>query len=362
MAQYARTASPPLSDDTALSAYLEAHNLIRWNRSRDWPRLVAEAQRVTVAAPDFAFGHSMFALANAYEVNTAHPPDQATMVATARREVARALAIDPKDASAYFAWSLLEPNYLAREAVLLKGIAADGHPPIPYAAINNTEGELLMQLGRERDALPYIARSVALDPLSAVKAESLVRAYEAVGDDGEASDLLGQSLKRWPHHPDLQMARLVFETFYGAPAAAEAILDDPALRPAGLTTPVVEAWRSYLAAGRAPGAKLSATRAIVSAADSHTLRRPMAVMMLSQMGELGPAFAQASKGADDGGFDPRVLFLPPTAALRKDPRFWPLASQLGLTDYWRRSGRWPDVCANGGVDCPVLATESASRR
>jgi hypothetical protein len=30
--------------------------------------------------------------------------------------------------------------------------------------------------------------------------------------------------------------------------------------------------------------------------------------------------------------------------MRRDPRFISLMHDLGLLDFWRRSGRWPDFC------------------
>ena len=36
------------------------------------------------------------------------------------------------------------------------------------------------------------------------------------------------------------------------------------------------------------------------------------------------------------------MFLPPSHAMRADPRFLPLCDAIGLTDYWRRRGVKPD--------------------
>jgi len=40
----------------------------------------------------------------------------------------------------------------------------------------------------------------------------------------------------------------------------------------------------------------------------------------------------------------RVLFRSDTSELRKDERFIAIVDRLGLIDYWRTSGVWPDFC------------------
>jgi hypothetical protein len=39
--------------------------------------------------------------------------------------------------------------------------------------------------------------------------------------------------------------------------------------------------------------------------------------------------------------------------MRRDPRFFGLAKRIGLLDYWRSTGRWPDFCAGPDAPMPV---------
>jgi len=39
-----------------------------------------------------------------------------------------------------------------------------------------------------------------------------------------------------------------------------------------------------------------------------------------------------------------AFFRPTLATFRKDPRFMQIAARIGLVDYWRESGKWPDFC------------------
>jgi hypothetical protein len=60
---------------------------------------------------------------------------------------------------------------------------------------------------------------------------------------------------------------------------------------------------------------------------------------------------------------PKYLFQPGGERLRRDPRFIALAARLGLVDYWRATGKWPDFCAGPRLpyDCKAEAAKSARR-
>jgi DNA-binding winged helix-turn-helix (wHTH) protein/TolB-like protein len=361
MAQFARTASPPLTDDAALAAELQAHDLLRWDRSRSWAQIIEAARQVTIRAPDFALGHSQLALGNAYAVrwNAAPPQQTPAMVAEARREAKRALALDSGDASAYFALAIVEPDLAAREAILLKGLAANGHPRVPLAAVVSNEGRLLRAVGRLRESLPYTQRSQALDPLSATKVENLVLTYSWLGETGEAEQELERGLTRWPKHPDILDARLNFLAFYGPPGQAFAMLDDRAGRPPSMTPSGIAAWRAFVQARSTPGAAeiASAARAVSRAMEAGALDDATAALMLARLGRLDAAFAAAGAVATQPRANPEFLFSPPAAPIRRDPRFWPLAARFGLVDYWRTTGKRPDFCSgpHPEADCRALA-------
>jgi hypothetical protein len=57
-----------------------------------------------------------------------------------------------------------------------------------------------------------------------------------------------------------------------------------------------------------------------------------------------------------------LLFRPAFAAFRKDPRFMGVAKRIGLVDFWRASGRWPDFCEAPGLpyDCKTEAAKYAT--
>ena len=84
--------------------------------------------------------------------------------------------------------------------------------------------------------------------------------------------------------------------------------------------------------------------------------------MLALLGFKEDAFAmidRVSKRAPDR--DPVFLFRAPMAPLQRDPRFLAVAGRFGLVSYWRRTGRWPDFCADPALpyDCKTEAAKIA---
>jgi hypothetical protein len=47
--------------------------------------------------------------------------------------------------------------------------------------------------------------------------------------------------------------------------------------------------------------------------------------------------------------------------MRRDPRFMPLMAKVGLVDFWRKTGKWPDFCeaADRPYDCRAVAAKLA---
>ncbi len=364
IAQFARTGPHPLQGDAGLSDLLQAHDLIRWEKKATWARLVELARRVVTDAPDFAFGHSLLAVADAVAVAWGAPPDQSpVLLAAARREAERALMLDPRDEGGYYALSLVEPSYRRREAVLLKGVAANGHPAAPLGAVYNGEGFLLMSVGRLREALPYMERSVAMDPLGGAKTAALIEAYRMTGRVEDARQLLAESLRRWPNYPDIRQVHWIFLMTDGEDAKALAVLADPSHLPPTISPVGAAATSAFIRAKRSPSPNASRAAAglVAEAADAGGLDREMAVLMLAQLGDLDRAFAQATRLSEAPGGVPIFLFNKTVEPMWRDPRFKPLAARFGLLDYWRDTGKWPDFCAGAkpAVDCHVLLSAGA---
>ena len=57
-----------------------------------------------------------------------------------------------------------------------------------------------------------------------------------------------------------------------------------------------------------------------------------------------------------------VYFTPWLKPFRADPRFMLFASQVGFTNYWVKSGKWPDFCFEADLpyDCKGEVAKLAS--
>ncbi len=116
-------------------------------------------------------------------------------------------------------------------------------------------------------------------------------------------------------------------------------------------------------AARTPSSVADAERESKAFGASGPFAIGRAIECLSAIGSLDAAFDLAARWDPlaYGGDGPGIFFFPPTAAMRRDPRFMPLAARLGLVDYWRAASKWPDFCSEPDLpyDCKVEAAKVA---
>ena len=226
-------------------------------------------------------------------------------------------------------------------------------------------GQLLHGVGRSRESLAVVERALAIEPLA--PDHQLRRALRlwTVGRTADADRVIDRAIGLWPSHRLVRMARLMIYAFTGRPRAALAIVEEEEAKPIFLTAEAASVWRTSLAAleTRAPSAVLAARTANLEGAKTASNIAAYAIPILSELGELDAAFDVANGFLLARGsilVQPRAeiqlptminmgwrntygLFIPPTKPMRLDPRFRPLADELGLTDYWRRRGIGPDA-------------------
>ena len=348
VAIFARSANPPLTDDSALSALLQANDMIRDTHGSDWAQMIERAQGVVARHPEFAFGHDVLAAAYAEASERIDIPDRAqAMKEAARREANLTLKLDPADAGAYVILAALEPTYRAREAMLLRGIKYAKHPKGPLGALYSSEATLLSNVGRLREALSYQLIAHATDEWGAPKTAQLARAYANLGNLPAARAWIQKAVQLWPNHSGVRRVQQYIVGFYEQPAdglasikAMEAETSPDANQPA--------TWRTFTEAKAAhsPPVTGASIRKIGEAAAEGKISRETEIMMLAGLGETKQALEAANSALDHQQLEPWFLFTPVTRSLRQDPGFVGLAARMGLIKYWRETGKRPDFCTD----------------
>jgi DNA-binding winged helix-turn-helix (wHTH) protein/tetratricopeptide (TPR) repeat protein len=185
------------------------------------------------------------------------------------------------------------------------------------------------------------------------------------GRNQEALNLSERLLPLWPSHALVWNARFMVLAFTGRIGAAAAMVRNP-VGPSINAHPVrLEQWVPTFEAfaDPSPARIAKARRANLSAAQLNPGQATYAAMALSQLGEVDAAFEVInalllSEGplVADRPIVPHSflanspswcrtqwLFMPPLAAVRRDPRFAPLCEAIGLTRYWRERGVGADM-------------------
>ena len=164
IAIFARSANPPLTDNSALSALLQANDMIRESQS-DWAQMIERAQGVVARHPEFAFGHDVLAVAYVTASERIDIPDRAeAMKEAARREANLTLKLDPADAGAYVVLSWVEPTYRGREAWLLRGMKYARHPKGPLGALYSSHAHCSAMSGAS--AKPLLPSRSRMPPMN----------------------------------------------------------------------------------------------------------------------------------------------------------------------------------------------------
>jgi DNA-binding winged helix-turn-helix (wHTH) protein/TolB-like protein len=357
MINFARTANPPLADDSDLTPLLRTHDMIRDARGGDWAPMVENAQGIVARHPDFAFGHSMLAEAYAEAARGIGLPDRAKAMRDAgRREADLTLKMDPKDAGAYAVLSEIaefdEPyNFRAEEAILLQGIKLARHPKEPLGALYSYEAMVLGNVGRFREALSFQLIAQATDKWGAPKSAKLALFYALTGNLVVARPFIQNAVQRWPNHSGVRAVRQYIAGFYEPPAAALADFD--LLDAQGSPDESNGVWRAFVRSREAHSEQRTdaAVRKILDAADRGAISRETEILMLAGLGRTRQAIATANSVLGHQELQAWVVLAPVTRNLRQDPGFVPLAGRMGLLKYWRETGKLPDFCTDHESEC-----------
>jgi DNA-binding winged helix-turn-helix (wHTH) protein/tetratricopeptide (TPR) repeat protein len=341
------------------AAYLRAMDrLDRGDMVGSW----TQARRLAAAEPGNAEALLSAAIAGAYMLGELPFNERASVLAEVRGYVERARTIDPAAPSLPIAIVATTPGveFEHRQQVLSDGLVAQ-----PDSAELRTElGTELMKTGRIAEGIIYLRRAAVLDPVSRNKAWQPLYGLVLAGRYPEAIKESERAIRLWPDFYSVVRPKFEAALWSGDYAEASRQLADPSIalliQPMAPVMPlesIVKALetRNPLDAEEAaalcanPGQlKVSSTKYCLSALSSLG-RMDDAFALIDQ---IYPRVAADTREMRDQLFVEHAwttesverLFHISSTALREDPRIVPVFDRLGLLDYWRSSGKWPDFC------------------
>ena len=277
--------------------------------------------------------------------------------ALATAEANKAIALRPHDAYSYVALLDTLPRWAfpEREALLNLALAAVADDPDLLSVQVGHLGEV----GRPAEALAIAEQAMTLGRATPSRVTDLIFRLAGAGRWPDASALGQRQARLTPANNSTRRANLLTAIIYAPPAEALQAIDRYQATDPHLAPEAEAAWRDVVAAraGKLPAG--AAAKAVAAAPRGEYGVDPSTAMSAySMLGRLDLAFAEVER-AQGGHYEFYIanLFQGATVAMRRDPRFMPMAARLGLVDYWMKSGHWPDFCQDPGLpyDCRAAA-------
>ena len=321
-------------------------------------------RRAVELAPDYADAWGLLALAYATHTHRSAPDGVAALVEHARAAISRAQTLDPQNGFALAAQAELMPHtgaWLEQERLLRAAIKARPDADLIYQTLGLT---VLGYVGRTAEAIAALEKAIQLGGDSPHLQYARVDLLWAVGRLEEADQVCDAAYAQNPTHSLVWDRRFRLLLYTGRAAQAVAFAQDTNSRPPGIPD---EHFDLLIRCGRAlmsqrPDDVRSAVAVLLKSAHTGAEPAAMAMQFASFVGDLDTAFVIADAYFFARGFETGensfaaiernwvlrndrrtfILFNAPAKNMRRDPRFAGLTRDLGLDDYWARSGTLPD--------------------
>lgn len=313
----------------------------------DWQAAESYARQIVRLRPKVAAGWGCLAMT----ILMATEPgarDEARRLALARRYAERAIALDPRSGRAYIALSAAGDKFEPRSLDLLaEGIGRDPD----QRSLHSFYATHLFNMGYVEASVRPALRALALDPASRNAYSAAVRRLLASGRVEQGFAVQRRAEELWPGNLDLAENRSRM-LHYGDPAQGLRQLRQLNLSPSELP-PLTQLELEYRLAPSTP-----ALLQLQAAAEREFANEPSsawyAAMVFARIGATGQALDWLKRASHRRANNQwSLLFWPDAAAIRREPEFFRSMSRLGLVEFWRKRGVWPDFCSERGLkyDC-----------
>ena len=348
-------ANGPRLSQELLRPYLNGCAILGERYTHDVSQAIPLFILVTEKAPEFepAWAKLLIAETDRY---LSLPWDEAIpMAKQVRRHIAKARQINPNLSETFLAESELTAGDAFSERARLIDRALSNDPNNAFAL--SARASFRQDIGQMGGAVDDSQRAAQLDPLSPTMRNFHITALAYAGRMPAAEAALAEAERLWPDATTLIDARYRLSLRYGDPADALRLQNLGAVAAGGRLR------ESFLLA-RMQRTPENVEKAIAIAWSIYR-RAPESVGELVQtLGEfdreeeLFPILLNWNR-KNEIPFLADVLFRPPLKQLWYDPRFIQIAKALGMLDYWRASGTWPEFCAD--PDLPYDCKKEAAR-
>jgi DNA-binding winged helix-turn-helix (wHTH) protein/TolB-like protein len=322
-----------------------------------------DARKAAETAGNKPFLYIAMIITGANALPEAQLVDRPRMLADMREALKKVEALMPGLSTVRLAQHALIPeaDWAGRGETIFKGI-----DELPRTGIiSGNYSNFLLQAGRAKESEVYARKHMSMEPTSPIGSTYLVAALLSQARYPAALTELDRVLQIYPDNGGLVQERFAALVWSGDFAGAEAMLAIPeaadAIEPSKEARParaMVKALRTKSAADIA---------AFRKACTDTVYRDPSAgAICLSGFGQLGlsddsfdlldqvlPDLRGANRAEAETKWlehplaitiYAKLLMNPVVASLREDIRLIDVVERIGLLDYWKTSGVWPDFC------------------
>jgi tetratricopeptide (TPR) repeat protein len=340
-----------------LKSYLNACALLDETFFDDTSHAVAMLQQVAKDAPGFKPGWAKLLIAETNRYQGLSETDKKAYAPQFRQLIASARQLDPDIPEAYVAELELLPGRDFYGEVRLINRAAKTDPNNVFVLA--ARSLVMLLVGRMDAAVEDARHAASLDPLSPAIRSAYLQALIYSGRTDAARSELAEAERLWPDATTIVDSRLRLGLRYGnLTEAADALklIRSGKIAASRMTEAFVRA--------RINPTKANVDRAVELAMSAYQSRHGFEelselIITLGEFDRTGELLGilLSTNVESQYPYFVELLFRQPLADLRADPRFMQVAAHLGLLDYWRRSGDWPDFCSDPALpyDCKKVA-------